>query len=398
MSTFIKAEKVVSTALGLLARELTLPQLVWRDAKFDFTGAKDDTISLRLPAYAPARTRQLRSGAERVKDSLTETKVDVTLDVDVYKDIGISDEELTLDISDFGAQVLNPVLLGIALQLEQEVADVIQGADYQVEIDFEIGKDDAYLDIALAARTALNNANVPFAGRALVVGSAIEAEFLGSEKFVAADRAGTDQTLREAMIGRVAGFDVYTSPALAPDEAYAFHRTAFAMAQRAPVVPSGAPWGATQSYQGLAIRTVRVFDPNEVEDRFVADSWVGCTAVTDDGYYDANGKFVPTSGDNTLGPVITLAESESDDDKIDTATAHGFEAGDKVRFPTLTGGTGLSTNTDYYVIAANLSEKTFQVSTTKGGSAVNFSADITAGTVSEEARPMLVRAVKIAGS
>ena len=38
MSDFIKATKVVSTALGLLLRELTLPSLVWRDAAGDFRG------------------------------------------------------------------------------------------------------------------------------------------------------------------------------------------------------------------------------------------------------------------------------------------------------------------------------------------------------------------------
>jgi coat protein Gp5 len=398
MSSFIKAEKVVSTSLGLLIRELVLPRLVWRDAKFDYTGAKDDTISLRLPAYAPARTRALRSGDARVKDNLTETKVDVTLDTDVYKDIGISDEELTLDIANFGEQVLNPVVQGIGLQLEQEIADVITGAEYQNTIAYTYSSGEPYADIALEARALLSNAHVPLAGRVLAVGSNIEKEFLGSTKFNEADKSGSTETLREAIIGRVAGFDVVSVPSFDPDEAYAFHRTAYAMSQRAPIVPSGAPWGATQSYQGLAIRTVRVFDPNEVEDRFVADSWIGATAVTDDGYFDANGKFVPTSGDNTVGPAITLAESEADDDIIDTATAHGFVAGDKVRFPALTGGAGLSKDTDYYVIAANLAARTFQVSTTKGGSAALFTTDITAGTVSEEARPMMVRSVKVVGS
>lgn len=102
MSDFIKATRVVSTALGLLVRELSLPQTVWRDAAGDFRGAKDDTISIRVHAYAPARKRALRSGAGRTKDTLHERKVDVTLDTDVYKDVGITDEELTLDIANFG--------------------------------------------------------------------------------------------------------------------------------------------------------------------------------------------------------------------------------------------------------------------------------------------------------
>ena len=59
----------LSTALGLLTRESALPRTVWRDPVGDFAGAKNDTISVRLPAYAPARTRVLRSGSARTRSS-----------------------------------------------------------------------------------------------------------------------------------------------------------------------------------------------------------------------------------------------------------------------------------------------------------------------------------------
>lgn len=55
-----------------------------------------------------------------------------------------------------------------------------------------------------------------------------------------------------------------------------------------------------------------------------------------------------------------------------TKVAHGLVAGDKLHFTT-TGAlpTGLSTNTDYYVIATGLTSDNFRVSTSRGGSAVN---------------------------
>lgn len=297
MSDFIKAEKVVSTALGLLLRELTLPGLVWRDAAGDFRGVKNDTISIRLPAYAPARTRDLRDTNALTADDLHERKVDVTLDTDVYKRVNISDEELTLDIADFGSQVLNPVLIGIAQQLEQELADVITGATYENTIAYVSSTDDPYSDVAVKARAYLNNAHVPLAGRVIVCGTDLESEFLNSDRFIRADQSGSTQTLREAQIGRVAGFDVYTSPVLPSDEAYAFHRTAYVMSQRAPIVPEGAPWGASRSFQGFAMRVARVFDPNYVRDQFVANSYVGANVVKDHGRFtddpDAGGKFIP---------------------------------------------------------------------------------------------------------
>lgn len=64
---------------------------------------------------------------------------------------------------------------------------------------------------------------------------------------------------------------------------------------------------------------------------------------------------------------------------IITATGHTMTNGTPVVFTSLTGGSGLSTSTTYYVIGA--ATNTFRVSTTSGGSAVNFTTDITNGTV-----------------
>lgn len=309
--TFLKATKVVSTALGLLLRELTLPQLVWRDPVGNFAGAFNDTITVRLPAYAPAHSRVLRSGTTRTKDTIHERAVNLTLDTDIYKWVGISDEELTLDIGSFGEQVLVPITLGIVQALEDKLATTITAASYENSIVYDLSSGDAYKDIAVPARQFLNAAYVPFDGRALVVGSQVEAAFLNNDFFIKANEAGSDQTLREARIGRVAGFDVYTSPAIPPNEAFAFHRTAYAMSSQIPVVPSGAPWGAQESYDGFSLRFVRAFDIEHVEDQLSADTWVGATAVTDFGHYTddpaAGGTFVP--GEDPTDPI----DDESDD-------------------------------------------------------------------------------------
>lgn len=78
---------------------------------------------------------------------------------------------------------------------------------------------------------------------------------------------------------------------------------------------------------------------------------------------------------------IALATSAALDDIIDTSTAHGLAVGDEVVFTALTGGAGLTLGQVYYVIAANLAAQTFQVSATKGGAAVDFTTDITAGRI-----------------
>lgn len=64
---------------------------------------------------------------------------------------------------------------------------------------------------------------------------------------------------------------------------------------------------------------------------------------------------------------------------IITAVGHTYSANQAVRFLSLTGGSGLNTTTTYYV--RDISGNTFKVSTTSGGGAVNFTTDITNGTV-----------------
>jgi hypothetical protein len=62
-----------------------------------------------------------------------------------------------------------------------------------------------------------------------------------------------------------------------------------------------------------------------------------------------------------------------------TSTGHGFVNTDQVYLTNLTGGTGLTAGTNYFIISATTN--TFQVSLTSGGSAVNFTTDLTAGVV-----------------
>jgi len=60
-----------------------------------------------------------------------------------------------------------------------------------------------------------------------------------------------------------------------------------------------------------------------------------------------------------------------------TAAAHGFVVGDMVQFVSGTGFTGLTAGTNYFVTAA--ATGTFEVSATKGGTAITISAEGSAG-------------------
>lgn len=305
-NSFVKAERVVRTALALLEREIVLPSLVWRNAAGDFAGAKDDTISIRVPAYAVARTREMRSNSGYTVDSLAESKVDLTLDTDVYKAIGITDEELTLDIESFSAQVMAPAIRSVAVGIEDALATEMADATYEVELDLDTS--DGY-NTVIDARKALNDASVPQEGRFLAVGSSVEASILKSDHLSRWDGSGSDSALRDAVIGRIGGFLAVTAPGLDPDVAIAAHRTAFALSTQAPVVPDGVGWGASASYGGFALRTIRDYDFDNVRDRLLANVYVGVGTVEDTGTIGVDGKFIPAEDPEDSGAETILVRA-----------------------------------------------------------------------------------------
>jgi hypothetical protein len=90
---------------------------------------------------------------------------------------------------------------------------------------------------------------------------------------------------------------------------------------------------------------------------------------------------ITTNAVDIAEAAVTLSTSAAADDIIDTATAHGYVAGDQIRFAGLTGGTGVTAGQTYYVVSTSLAAQTFRFSDTKGGAPINFTTDITAGTV-----------------
>lgn len=62
-----------------------------------------------------------------------------------------------------------------------------------------------------------------------------------------------------------------------------------------------------------------------------------------------------------------------------TIGAHQLSPNEAVRFTALTGGAGLNTGQTYYAIA--ITATTLQLSLSRGGAAINFTSDITAGSV-----------------
>lgn len=277
-NSFIKPDKIVRQALGLLQREIILPNVVWRYGEADFAGAADDTVTLRVPAVLTARDRALRATSALVADDIAEQSVPVVLAKHPYHLGNITDAQLTLDIVDFGEQVQMPQMRAVAEKLEGYIATALSSATYTNVREFNTG--DPYASL-ITARRLLNDANVPMGDRFFVMGSQIETELLSDDKVQQVQSFGSDSAFREASLGRLYGFTLVTSNAIDPNAAYAMHRTAVAFANVAPQVPAGATAGARAASDGLALTWIRDYDPTYTQDRSLVHSFAGATAVTD---------------------------------------------------------------------------------------------------------------------
>lgn len=283
-NSYIKAASIVQAAVLLLERDIVLPRLVWTQPEANFYGALDDTITLRVPAVLTTTNRAMRSDDQLVAQTLTETSVPVKLDRHIYSLLNIRDEELTLDIRDFAAQVLSRQMRAVAEGAETVIASAITGATWEADpVDFAEGTDKGY-DVLIKAGRELNKLNVPRSERVFLCGANVEAALFADDRVVKANEAATDSALREATIARLAGFTVVGSNAIDPDDAYAFHRTAIAFANVAPALPEGAAMKARTATESFALRYLRDYDPtasNGPVDRTLVDAFVGAVSIED---------------------------------------------------------------------------------------------------------------------
>jgi hypothetical protein len=298
--TYLKATQIARMTVGLLYRDLVVARTVWTDAiaPGEFAGALNDTVTMRVPARRSARTRTLRAGTAITNDVSHEFGVDVKLTTDVYNGAPITDEELTLDITDFGAQILAPQTRAVAEGVEAAVVTRIEGATYtdtidadDAEFDDDLNNTDWY-KVATRARRTLNGRNVPKTDRFWLVGSAVEEQLLNSDRLVKFDNIGGEapDAFREAAIGRIAGFTVIPTEEIDEDASFAYHRTAFVLVTRAPLVPRGANFGAIQNLggsgdvgyvAGVSSRWIMDYDYTNTTDRSLVNTWVGTATVND---------------------------------------------------------------------------------------------------------------------
>ena len=192
------------------------PTVVNRDYECDIaeSGDTDRITSVSRPSigtYVPGSTTI-------TPEKLTTGQRTLLVDQSKYWAFSVDDVDKRQAKSNLIPAAMSEAAYNLADTIDQYVAGLytqIQVANFLnvvgSPIDTYTTPTDAYNKVLVPLRTKLTKANVTKRGRYCVVPPEFYASLLLDERFIAADKAATDEGLRNGFVGRAAGFDIYES-------------------------------------------------------------------------------------------------------------------------------------------------------------------------------------------
>ena len=211
-NTFLTPEVVAKEALMVLTSNLVMADLVHRDYSDEFVSV-GDTVSIRKPAKFVAKNF---TGTAEAQD-ITEGSVSVSLDRFRDVTVAVTSKQMSLDIADFSRQVVEPAMQAIAQAIDE---DLLAVAVEQAGFSREGTEDAADLGDIAAIAKHLDLAKAPVRGRSLVLHPEHKYRYALTENLSNVAYAGDNETLRDALLGRIYTLDTYMDQN-APDSAAA---------------------------------------------------------------------------------------------------------------------------------------------------------------------------------
>ena len=278
MNTILTPDIIAREALMVLRNNAVMANLVHRDYSGEFVGAVGDTITVRKPATFVANEYD---GSKITVQDAKETGVEVKMDKHLDVSFAVTAKQMTMDIADFSKQLLVPAMQAFADKVDK----------YLIALEAEATSRHPHATGAIApadlieARKFLTQNAAPMADRRFVVGATAEADLLGNELFVSAEKVGDTAALKEASLGRKFGMDIYVDQNIAKADGYtpsiAFHKNAMALVTRPLALPQGAAKAAIMNYDGFGLRVVYGYDMNTKTDTISIDMLCGVKLLDD---------------------------------------------------------------------------------------------------------------------
>lgn len=276
-------EQAARATLASLRYLTNLPRTVRQDFSNEFVAGRGQTVNVIGPisaGNAHVYTKANRTARDAIQfNDLTQGFFPVTLDTQIYHAVRLPDDFATFTITDLTRQVLIPQAEAVVDQLADPLIAEMVAIDTDASIPAIAPDGSNFREALIKARKVLNDRKIPAAGRTLAVGSELEAAALQDTLLQKVNESGSGDVLRNATIGQLFGFTIVADPALPSDFGIAYNRDAFAHVTRPSKQPQGAAFSATVAQDGYALRWIQHYNPLQLEDQSVVDTFFGASTL-----------------------------------------------------------------------------------------------------------------------
>lgn len=201
-NTFLTPQIIAQEALAILRNQLIFAELVHTDYANEFVKV-GDTITVRKPAELIAKDF---AGSIASQD-LTESGVTVKLDKFKDVSVAITSQQASLELRDFARQVIEPAMVALAQQIDEDLANFI----YEKASGSVLASSATPTNLADIAEVGkkLDIAKAPLQERHLVLSPEHKYRYALTEILTKVNFAGSNETLRESLLGKVYGMQTY---------------------------------------------------------------------------------------------------------------------------------------------------------------------------------------------
>ena len=276
-------EQAARATLASLRWLTNLPRTVRQDFSAEFVAGRGQTVNVLGPVdagKANVYTKAQRDAREAIKfNELNQTWFPVKLENQIYNALRLPDDFATFTLTDLTRQVLVPQAESVVNDLAAPLIAEMVATETDEKIPAMALDGSNALNVLIKARQVLNERHIPTDGRYFAVGADLEAAILSLPQLQKVTESGSSEVLRPATIGRLFGFEILADPALPADFGVAYHRDAFAHIMRPSRQPEGAAKSATVAQDGFALRWIQHYNPLQLEDQSVVDTFYGATTL-----------------------------------------------------------------------------------------------------------------------
>jgi len=200
---------IARESLMILSNNTVVASLVFRGDNADFNSgyAVGDTITIRKPAQFVLN----EFGGSISTQTVNENSVSLTLEKHFDMSIELTTKELTLELSDFSKQVIEPAMVTFAEGIDSYLySKYVQISDVNGDGTLSTVADLAEVDRALMVK------KVPLSGRVGFLSPLTKSRFLSIDNLNRLDTRGEAGLagLRDAALGRVMNIDWYGAQAV----------------------------------------------------------------------------------------------------------------------------------------------------------------------------------------